>query len=78
MRVYTLLSVLFLFYAKPGYLYDIENKTRYLLQCSNTTDNVTPCDFKLKLEPGEYIYINKTGEDKMVLEVENDTIIIKK
>lgn len=59
---YNLYALKFQFFTTPGIIYDLNNNKRYILQCQNYQDSITPCNFTLNLESGTYL-------DNLVLQI---------
>lgn len=67
----TLIAVLFAFACKPGNLSSYDSKVNYTLNCPNAKQVERPCNFKVELEPGGYVYVSSTKQDTVVFIVTN-------
>jgi hypothetical protein len=68
----TLLAILFAFACKPGNLTSYDGEIKYTLKCPDPKQTERPCNFKLELEPGGYVYVSNSKRDTVVFLVTND------
>lgn len=71
-------DVKFRIYSKPCYVYNFKNNIRYVLNCPNENDSITPCYFNMSLKKGTYILISKDNIDTLNIKVIRDSVLIKK
>ena len=67
----TIFAIIFAFACKPGNLSSYDGKINYTLKCPNAKQVERPCNFKVELEPGGYMYVSSTKKDTVVFIVTN-------